>query len=117
MNVVVNSAQNSSAHPALGSAGHFDDRFALLTARAGLEPELAQRYTDDPASVLAEFGLTAAEPVFAGAASLDDHGMSGWDLVIDDLDRVSGPPADSPAIGTATWAHLVPGEAAEAAFA
>lgn len=40
-----------------------DHRLALLTARTGLEPELAQRYTNDPLQVLAEFGL-ASEPVY-----------------------------------------------------
>ncbi|MEV8594621.1 hypothetical protein [Streptomyces sp. NPDC052012] len=61
-----------------------DHRFALLTARAGLEPELAQRYLNDPASVLAEFGLPAAETVYlagepAGAAQA---------VVREDLDTV-----------------------------
>ncbi|MEU2154412.1 hypothetical protein ABZ532_05205 [Streptomyces sp. NPDC019396] len=41
-----------------------DHRLALLTARTGLEPDLALRYTTDPLSVLAEFGLVAAEPVY-----------------------------------------------------
>ncbi|MFE2599914.1 hypothetical protein ACFXCZ_26060 [Streptomyces sp. NPDC059396] len=40
-----------------------EQRFALLTARAGLEPELAQRYSAHPLSVLAEFGLPATWPV------------------------------------------------------
>jgi hypothetical protein len=41
-------------------------RFAELAARTGLEPDLAQRYANDPVAVLAEFGLSAAEPVYAG---------------------------------------------------
>lgn len=41
-----------------------DYRIALLTARVGLEPDLAHRYTNDPLSVLTEFGLPAAEPVY-----------------------------------------------------
>lgn len=59
-----------------------DHRFALLTARAGLEPDLAQRYTTDPLSVLAEFGLAATEPVYGDMFDTADIG-----LVIDDLDR------------------------------
>uniref|UniRef100_A0AAU2JYK9 Uncharacterized protein n=1 Tax=Streptomyces sp. NBC_00049 TaxID=2903617 RepID=A0AAU2JYK9_9ACTN len=59
-----------------------DHRFALLTARAGLEPELAQRYTTDPLSVLAEFGLPAAEPLYGDMFARAEIG-----LVIDDLDR------------------------------
>jgi hypothetical protein len=67
--------------PALSPQDH---RFALLTARAGLEPDLAQRYLNDPVSVLAEFGLPAAETVYlfgepAGVA----HGV-----VREDLDAV-----------------------------
>ncbi|WP_157875895.1 hypothetical protein [Peterkaempfera griseoplana] len=54
-------------------------RFAELSARTGLEPELAQRYANDPVSVLAEFGLTAAEPLYLGA---DDDSL----LLIEDLD-------------------------------
>ncbi|MEV5567818.1 putative TOMM peptide [Streptomyces sp. NPDC052196] len=59
-----------------------DHRLALLTARAGLEPELAQRYFIDPASVLVEFGLNAAESVY-----FSQLGASAGDLVIEDLDR------------------------------
>ncbi|MER6024984.1 hypothetical protein [Streptomyces sp. NPDC001851] len=53
---------------------------ALLTARAGLEPELAARYVTDPVSVLAEFGLVAAEPVYPVGAGRET-------LVIEELDR------------------------------
>ncbi|MEU8028832.1 hypothetical protein AB0C13_09320 [Streptomyces sp. NPDC049099] len=54
---------------------------ALLTARAGLEPDLAARYLTDPVSVLAEFGVAATEPVYPVAVG---HGS----LVIEDLDRM-----------------------------
>ncbi|MEU4261456.1 hypothetical protein ACYCCF_20765 [Streptomyces argenteolus] len=84
-------ARTPLAHLATGAVAapvSRDHRFALLTARAGLEPELAQRYTSDPVSVLAEFGLAATEPVygdlFAGAHG--DNGAAGG-LVIDELDR------------------------------
>ncbi|MFI6152971.1 hypothetical protein ACIBCA_09785 [Kitasatospora sp. NPDC051170] len=43
-----------------------DRRFAELTVRSGLEPELAQRYAADPVAVLAEFGLSAGEPLYLG---------------------------------------------------
>ncbi|MFG2885269.1 hypothetical protein ACGFYV_23750 [Streptomyces sp. NPDC048297] len=56
-------------------------RIALLTARAGLEPELAARYHSDPVSVLAEFGVVAAEPMYL-------TGNTGAGLVMEDLDRV-----------------------------
>ncbi|GHH51178.1 hypothetical protein [Streptomyces candidus] len=49
--------------PGTTSAEQTAQQLALLTARTGLEPELAQRYTTSPLSVLAEFGL-AAEPVY-----------------------------------------------------
>ncbi|MEU6658609.1 hypothetical protein [Streptomyces sp. NPDC046821] len=73
-----------------------DHQFALLTARAGLEPDLAQRYTSDPVSVLSEFGLPAMEPVYGD----DFSGLyeevykggrpdTGRGLVIDHLDRPS----------------------------
>jgi hypothetical protein len=54
---------------------------ALLTARAGLEPELAARYLADPVSVLAEFGVVAAEPVYLAEGGRET-------LVIEDLDPV-----------------------------
>jgi len=57
---------------------------ALLTARAGLEPELAARYHADPVSVLAEFGVAAAEPVYLAQGA-------GKTLVIEDLDRMDAP--------------------------
>lgn len=56
-------------------------RIALLTARAGLEPDLAARYHRDPVSVLAEFGVAATEPVYLA-------GNAGKKLVVEDLDRV-----------------------------
>lgn len=55
-------------------------RVALLTARTGLEQELAKRYAEDPCSLLAEFGLPATEPVYGGGSAA---GTSG--LVIEDL--------------------------------
>ena len=55
---------------------------ALLTARAGLEPELAARYLADPVSVLAEFGVVAAEPVYLAGGGRET-------LVIEDLDPKS----------------------------
>ncbi|MFI9255724.1 hypothetical protein [Streptomyces sp. NPDC053069] len=58
-----------------------DHRIALLTARAGLEPELAARYLTDPVSVLAEFGVVAAEPVYLS-------GATGKTFVLEDLDRM-----------------------------
>ncbi|MFF1451696.1 hypothetical protein ACFVYF_26685 [Streptomyces sp. NPDC058274] len=58
-----------------------DHRIALLTARTGLEPELAARYLNDPVSVLAEFGVLASEPVYLA-------GRGGQALVIEDLDRM-----------------------------
>lgn len=51
-------------------------RFAELVARAGLEPDLKRRYTSDPASVFAEFGLLGAEPVYTAPS-----------LVIENLGR------------------------------
>lgn len=65
------------ARPAGTSPQYLD--FALLTARAGLEPELTERYLADPVSVLAEFGLVAAEPVYLTAAGQET-------LVIENLD-------------------------------
>ncbi|MEU5538111.1 hypothetical protein [Streptomyces sp. NPDC020362] len=66
-----------------------DHRFALLTARAGLEPDLAERYFSDPLSVLVEFGLSAAEPVY-----LTEPADGEADLVIEDLDRLDTAAAD-----------------------
>jgi hypothetical protein len=60
-----------------------DHRLALLTARTGLEPELAQRYSEDPLSILAEFGLTATEPVY-----LEDRFSDQDAFVLEDFDRV-----------------------------
>ncbi|MFF7354197.1 MULTISPECIES: hypothetical protein [Streptomyces] len=65
------------ARPAATPPQYLD--IALLTARAGLEPELTERYLTDPVSVLAEFGLAAAEPVYL-------VGAGQGTLVIEDLD-------------------------------
>lgn len=100
-----------------------DHQFALLTARAGLEPELAQRYTSDPVSVLAEFGLSAMEPVYGddfaavfGAAYGAGSGRSGRVLVIDHLDRPDSA-APGSCYGCATGMASLPGEEAETALA
>ncbi|MEU6534310.1 hypothetical protein [Streptomyces sp. NPDC047000] len=100
-----------------------DHRFALLTARAGLEPELAQRYTSDPVSVLAEFGLPATEPVYGddfaavfGAAYGAGSGGTGRVLVIDHLDR-PGLAAPGSCYGCATGMAPLPGEEAGTALA
>ncbi|MGI5479596.1 hypothetical protein [Streptomyces lavendofoliae] len=86
MNTTMITARTEADRPSAatipgGSAGVLpaDHRFALLTALAGLEPKMAQRYTTDPASVLAEFG-PAAEPVYGGGDFVRE-------LVIEDLDR------------------------------
>ncbi|WP_156724682.1 hypothetical protein [Streptomyces apocyni] len=65
-----------------------EQRFALLAARTGLEPSLAERYTTDPVSVLAEFGLSATEPVYSGHGDQDAPGAGS--LVIEDLSSVEG---------------------------
>jgi hypothetical protein len=83
-----------------------DHRFALLTARAGLEPELAKRYTSDPVSVLAEFGLPSTEPVY---------GDTGRFLVIEQLDGPSA--ALDGCYGCATGVAPTAGLDAWAAFA
>lgn len=113
----MNSLMHFSATDAAGPAARpADHQFALLTARAGLEPELAQRYTSDPVSVLAEFGLPAMEPVYG------DRFPAGWDrvpagtgrsLVIDHLDR----PSTALLYGCATIMASLPGEEAETALA
>ncbi|MFH9471909.1 hypothetical protein ACH4LT_32345 [Streptomyces clavifer] len=91
-----------------------DHRFALLTARAGLEPELAQRYTSDPVSVLAEFGLAATEPVY-GDLFVGAHGGRGTagGLLIDELDR----PGTTTLYGCYSGMTPLPGEEAPAARA
>ncbi|MFE3519538.1 hypothetical protein [Streptomyces sp. NPDC059166] len=81
MSITMHDAPAPAAVQALSS----DHRLALLTARAGLEPELAQRYTSDPLSVLAEFGLPAAEPVYSGQGGSGVR-EAGHGLVIDRLD-------------------------------
>ncbi|MGA4867099.1 hypothetical protein ACPB9J_31120 [Streptomyces lavendulocolor] len=67
-------------------------RYALLTARTGLEPDLAQRYTTDPLSVLTEFGLTGAEPVYLVAAE---------DVYLENLDQ--------PGTGVASFCNFTHG--------
>ncbi|WP_344362678.1 hypothetical protein [Streptomyces gobitricini] len=86
MNTTMTTARTEADRPGAaavpaGSTGALpaDHRFALLTALAGLEPKSAQRYSTDPASVLAEFG-PAAEPVYGGGDFVRE-------LVIEDLDR------------------------------
>src|ERR1041385_172576 len=66
------------ARPTLVSVDTVEEdlRFAELTARSGLEPELAQRYETSPALVLAEFGLSVPAAAPAGAT-----------VVIEDLSR------------------------------
>jgi hypothetical protein len=55
-------------------------RFAELAARTGLEPDLAQRYATDPVAVLAEFGLSAAEPLY-----FDDFVTAETAILIENL--------------------------------
>ncbi|MFF4246511.1 hypothetical protein ACFYY2_18870 [Streptomyces sp. NPDC001822] len=94
-----------------------DHRLALLTARAGLEPELAQRYTSDPVSVLAEFGLTATEPVYGDVSGHDAYKLGtpgqGRGLVIDHLDR----PGNATLYGCYSGMAPLPGEEAGTALA
>ncbi|MFD9504878.1 hypothetical protein [Streptomyces sp. NPDC060035] len=98
-----------------------DHRLALLTARAGLEPELAQRYTSDPVSVLAEFGLPATEPVYGDMFGLvlgdayknSTPGGTGRDLVIDHLDR----PGTATLYGCYSGMAPLPGEETGSALA
>jgi len=95
-----------------------DHQFALLTARAGLEPDLAQRYTSDPVSVLIEFGLPAMEPVYGDDfaelfGEVYKSGSANRGLVIDHLDR----PGTVMLYGCATGMAPVPGEEAAAARA
>lgn len=74
-------------------------RFALLAARTGLEPELAQRYADDPISVLSAFGMSASESMYTEPGMTDpvalfaEFGLSASEtvymdapMVIEDLD-------------------------------
>lgn len=65
-----------------------DLRFAELAARTGLEPELARRCTDDPAALLEEFGLSAAEPLYTGQS-----------VVVEELDRADGLALVAPTLG------------------
>ncbi|MEU1215019.1 hypothetical protein ACFYSH_06385 [Streptomyces sp. NPDC005791] len=90
-----------------------DHRLALLTARAGLEPELAQRYTSDPVSVLAEFGLPATELVYGDIHKNSTPGATGRGLVIDHLDR----PGTATLYGCYSGMAPLPGEEAGAALA
>jgi putative thiazole/oxazole-modified microcin (TOMM)-like peptide len=59
-----------------------DWRFAELVARTWLEPELAERYGADPCAVLAEFGLSIADP--GEAPRLEP--VAEFELIIDELD-------------------------------
>ncbi|MFD4033756.1 hypothetical protein ACFWVP_25405 [Streptomyces sp. NPDC058637] len=90
-----------------------DHRFALLTARAGLEPDLAQRYTSDPVSVLAEFGLAATEPVYGDLFVSAPGAKGAVGLVIDELDR----PGATTLYGCYSGMTPLPGEEAPAARA
>ncbi|KNE82228.1 MULTISPECIES: hypothetical protein [Streptomyces] len=65
-----------------------DLRFAELAARTGLEPELARRCADDPAALLEEFGLSAAEPLYTGQS-----------VVVEELDRADGLALVPPTLG------------------
>ena len=86
------------ARPTLVSVDTVEEdlRFAELTARSGLEPELAQRYETSPALVLAEFGLSVPAAAPAGAT-----------VVIEDLSRSA---AGAMAIPTWTTAGPYPEE-------
>ncbi|WP_354643030.1 hypothetical protein [Kitasatospora camelliae] len=77
-----------------------DRRFAELAARTGLEPELAQRYASDPVAVLAEFGLSAAEPLY-----LDEILTDAELILIEDLDR---PAAGLVPDSTISWTAPAP---------
>ncbi|MEV6264946.1 hypothetical protein AB0M42_29935 [Streptomyces sp. NPDC051784] len=113
----MNTTMHVSAHDApAGTAARplsSDHRFALLTARAGLEPELAQRYTNDPVSVLAEFGLPATEPVYGDVHKYRPAGSTDRDLVIDHLDR----PGTVTLYGCYSGMAPLPGEEAGTALA
>ncbi|WP_327114640.1 hypothetical protein OG206_10590 [Streptomyces sp. NBC_01341] len=107
---------DAPAHTAVQPSS--DHRLALLTARAGLEPELAQRYTSDPVSVLAEFGLTATEPVYGDVSGHDAYKLGtpvgqGRGLVIDHLDR----PENATLYGCYSGMAPLPGEEAGTALA
>ena len=65
-----------------------DHRYALLAARTGLEPALAARYETNPLDVLAEFGLYASEPVYAGGMPKGAGTARG--LMIEDLSSNDG---------------------------
>lgn len=62
-----------------------DWRFAELVVRTWMEPELNARYLADPVSVLAEFGLSVAEPALAPRLTnfpepeLDIEGLDGFE--------------------------------------
>jgi hypothetical protein len=74
-----------------------DFGFAELAARAGLEPELARRCTDDPVALLAEFGLSAAEPLYTGQL-----------VVVEELDRLDGLTMVAPTLGCTVVPGPVP---------
>lgn len=60
--IAKNVTEDITDEPGAATPATPEQRCALLTARAGLEPELAQRYSQHPLSVLAEFGLPATRP-------------------------------------------------------
>ncbi|MDT0494919.1 hypothetical protein RM717_30950 [Streptomyces griseus] len=92
------------------------ERLALLTARTGLEPELAQRYLSNPVSVLAEFGL-AAEPVYMELADSRSQGLS-----LEDLDGTAADAGSfcnfthSPAAESRSFCNFTHSPAADSSF-
>ncbi|MFI6349222.1 hypothetical protein [Streptomyces sp. NPDC050560] len=102
--------KNAKAESTARTAGptSSEHQFALLMARAGLEPELAARYGTDPLAVLAEFGL----PPAAGHADLARRG-TGFRLMIENLDRPVRPagPGYGCATGVAAAPTGIPGSA------
>lgn len=83
------------------SVSQEDRRFAELTVRSGLEPELAQRYAADPVAVLAEFGLSACEPLYLGGAVGD-----GETILIEEFD---GPGAGFVSLCSGSWSAALAG--------
>ncbi|MFF9149779.1 hypothetical protein ACF1BN_33555 [Streptomyces sp. NPDC014861] len=102
-------------HPGTADPQRTAERLALLTARTGLEPELAQRYISNPMSVLVEFGL-AAEPVYMEMTAGGPAGLS-----LEDLDGATAVEASfcnfthSPA-AAASFCHFTHSPAAAASF-
>lgn len=73
-----------------------DWRFAALVARSWSEPALLDRYADDPYRVLAEYGLAVGEGNDVPSLAR----MTGFELVIEDLDRPHGTTRSCTACGT-----------------